>query len=339
MQGFELTRFGGPEVMQLAELPEPEPDAHRPVRVRLAWAGVNYVDTYQREGRYPGAALPWRLGLEAAGVVDAALPGSGFDVGDRVAMVAPVQGCYAEAITVAPSLLVPVPDALPLETAAAVLEHGLTAQMIVETVGRVQAGERVLVHAAAGGVGALALQWARALGAEVWGTVSSEEKAAAVAALGGIPLRYGPGSHTPWPDALRRACRSLAAVGTIEPEVGVDLVLDGVAADTLEGSLRVLRRGGRLVLYGSASGAVPTLSVPALMSHSLTVTRPVLPHYLGGPGVLQAKAAALFARVLRGELQVHVHDRLPLAEAAAAHTLLQSRATRGKLLLRISGAA
>jgi NADPH2:quinone reductase len=307
-----LDRFGGPEVLQLQHLPLPRADASQAV-VRIAHAGVNFVDLYQREGRYPGLSLPWRLGLEAAGEVVEVAPGSGFTVGDRVAFTTGVQGAYAGHLAVPLDHLVPVPEALPLRDAAAALEHGLTAAMLLDDVARLPAGAPVLVHAAAGGVGGWLVQWLLARGHAVFGTVSNDAKADWLRGLGALPLRVDSG----WAQAA----------------AGVAVVFDSVGRDTFAGSLAALRTGGHLVLFGAASGQPDPVEVTALMAKSLTLTRPVLPHFLPDAARRRARAATVFDAVLSGAVQLRIDAEFPLADVARAHQRLASRTTQGKLLL------
>lgn len=307
-----LDRFGGPEVLQLQHLPRPRTDASQAV-VRIAHAGVNFVDLYQREGRYPGLSLPWRLGLEAAGEVVEVAPGSGFAVGDRVAFTTGVQGAYAGHLAVPLDHLVPVPEALPLRDAAAALEHGLTAAMLLDDVARLPAGAPVLVHAAAGGVGGWLVQWLLARGHPVFGTVSNTAKADWLRGLGAVPLR----ADSDWARAA----------------AGVAVVFDSVGRDTFAGSLAALRTGGHLVLFGAASGQPDPVEVTALMAKSLTLTRPVLPHFLPDAARRRARAATVFDAVLSGAVQLRIDAEFPLADVARAHQRLASRTTQGKLLL------
>lgn len=308
-----LDRFGGPEVLQLRTLPRPEAAPGQAV-VRLQHAGVNFVDLYQREGRYPGIALPWRLGLEGAGEIVDVAPGAAFAVGDRVAFTTGVQGAYATHLAVPLDHLVSVPAALPLRDAAAALEQGLTAAMLIDDVARLTPGDPVLVHAAAGGVGGWLVQWLVARGHPVFGTVSSPAKADWLRQVGAVPLM----ADSDWPAAAQ----------------GVAVVFDSVGRSTFAGSLAALRTGGHLVLFGAASGQPEPVDVLALMAKSLTLTRPVLPHFLPTADKRRARAAAVFDALLTGAVPLRIHAEFPLAEAGRAHELLASRATQGKLLLK-----
>ena len=312
-QAIVVHQFGGPEVLELQQLLPPRAAPGQAV-VRMAYAGVNFVDLYQREGRYPGISLPWRLGLEGAGEVIEVAPGAEFKVGDRVAFTTGVQGGYASHLAVPLEHLVRVPDALPLRDAAAALEQGMTAAMLLDDVARLPAGEPVLVHAAAGGVGGWLVQWLVARGHPVFGTVSSAAKADWLRGLGALPLL----ADGDWVSAAR----------------GVAVVFDSVGRSTLAGSLDALRVGGHLVLFGAASGQPEPIDVLSLQKKSLTLTRPVLPHFLPDAAKRRARAAAVFEALLSGAVQLRIHAEFPLAEAGQAHQLLASRATQGKLLLK-----
>jgi len=309
-----IDQFGGPEVISVRAQPMPEPGPGQAL-VKLAYAGVNFVDLYQRQGRYPGVHLPWALGLEGAGEVLRAPPGSGFAVGDRVAFTTGVQGAYAAHVAVPVDHLVAVPAEVSLREAAASLEHGLTAAMLIEDVARLRQGDPVLVHAAAGGVGGWLTQWLVARGHPVFGTVSNASKAAWLREVGATPLL----AQEDWATAA----------------AGVGVVFDSIGKDSLQGSLEALRVGGHLVLFGAASGQPEPVEVLQLMRKSLTLTRPVLPHFLPSAERLRARAASVFRAVSDGSVQLRIHEVLPLAQAARAHELLSSRTTQGKLLLEI----
>ena len=308
-----LDRFGGPEVLLLRDVPLPRADKQHAV-VRIQHAGINFVDLYQREGRYNGISLPWRLGLEGAGEIVDVAPGQGLALGDRVAFTTGVQGAYAGHLAVPVEHLVRVPDGLSLRDAAAALEQGLTAAMLIDDVARLQPGDPVLVHAAAGGVGGWLVQWLVARGHPVFGTVSSAAKADWLRSVGAVPLM----TDGDWVSAAR----------------GVAVVFDSVGRSTFAGSLDALRMGGHVVLFGAASGQPEPVDVLALMKKSLTLTRPVLPHFLPTAEKRHARAAAVFDALLSGAVQLRIHAEFPLAEAGRAHELLASRATQGKLLLQ-----
>lgn len=306
-------QFGGPEVLELQQLPPPRAAPGEAV-VRIEYAGINFVDLYQREGRYPGISLPWRLGLEGAGEIVEVAPGAEFQLGERVAFTTGVQGGYASHLALPLEHLVRVPAGLSLRDAAAALEQGLTAAMLLDDVARLPAGAPVLVHAAAGGVGGWLVQWLVARGHPVFGTVSSEAKADWLRGLGAVPLL----ADSDWVSAAR----------------GVAVVFDSVGRATFAGSLEALRMGGHLVLFGAASGQPEPVDVLSLQKKSLTLTRPVLPHFLPDAAKRRARAAAVFEALLSGAVQLRIHAEFPLADVARAHQLLASRATQGKLLLK-----
>jgi NADPH:quinone reductase len=312
-QAIHVHQFGGPEVLELQSMPTPQAAPGKAV-VRIAYAGVNFVDLYQREGRYPGITLPWRLGLEGAGEIVDVAPGAEFALGERVAFTTGVQGAYASHLAVPLEHLVRVPGALSLRDAAAALEHGLTAAMLLDDVARLQPGEPVLVHAAAGGVGGWLVQWLVARGHPVFGTVSSAAKAEWLRGVGAMPLL----ADADWMSAAR----------------GVGVVFDSVGRSSFAGSLDALRVGGHLVLFGAASGQPEPVDVLALMKKSLTLTRPVLPHFLPDAAKRRARASTVFDALLGSAVQLRIHAEFPLADAARAHELLASRATQGKLLLK-----
>jgi NADPH:quinone reductase len=327
MQAIVVQRHGGAEVLEYLDVCEPiAPDK---VMVDLHYAGVNFVDIYQREGRYPGVKLPLHLGIEGSGVVQCAPSGSVWRVGDRVAFCTGTSGAYAEQVAVAPEHLVRVPDNVSLATAATVLEQGLTALILAERVMVANAGT-ALVHAAAGGVGGLLTQMLLAKGLRVFGTVSSAAKAEWLSARGAEPILVSPvdqpiidGDSAAW----------LAEVRAKTNDLGVDVVFDSVGRSSIDASFEALALCAQLVLFGSASGQVPAIDIAKLMGKSATLVRPVLPHFLTDADTLQRHAAALFERVTNGALEVRVHAVLPLAQAAAAHALLSGRGTQGKLLL------
>jgi NADPH:quinone reductase len=311
-QAIIVDQFGGPEQLRLTTVPLPSTGPGQAL-VRVAYAGVNFVDLYQRMGRYPGVKLPLLMGLEAAGEIVEVEPGQAFAVGDRVAFTTGVQGAYASLVAVPTDHLVHVPAAVSLRDAAAALEQGLTAAMLLNDVAVLRTGDAVLVHAAAGGVGGWLTQWLLARGHRVYGTVSSAAKAEWLREAGAEPLL----THSDW-------ARDAA---------GVAVVLDSVGRDTMSGSLRALAHRGHLVLFGAASGQPDPVNVLDLMHKSLTLSRPVLPHYLSSPAKLRAGAEAVFGALLDGSVKLRIHAVLPLPEAARAHELLASRATSGKLLL------
>lgn len=320
MKAIRVTEVGGPDVLALREVPEPEPGRGE-ARVRVEYAGVNFIDVYHRTGLYP-KPLPFTPGVEGAGVVDAVGPEvEDVAVGDRVAW-ALQPGSYAQAAVVPSWRLARVPDELSLDVAAALMVQGMTAHYLVEDSYPLGAGDVALVHAAAGGVGLLLVQLASALGATVIGTCSTEEKAGRVRAAGAHHvIRY---TETPFqPEVLR-----------LTDGVGASVVYDSVGRTTFAGSLTSLRPRGYLVLYGQSSGKVEPFDPSELAANgSLFLTRPSLADYVRDRAELDWRAGSLFDQVMEGELDLRIDRVMPLAEATAAHQLLESRATSGKLLL------
>ena len=319
MRAIQIQSCGGPEVLTLADLPTPEPGPGQ-IRVRLAGTGVNFVETYQRTGYYP-MPLPHVPGAEGAGTVSAVGPDvSGVAVGDRVASVN-LAGAYAEEALVAADRVLPVPDGIDTETAAAAMLQGMTAHYLLHDSYPVRAGDTVLVHAAAGGMGLLLTQLATRLGATVIGTVSTVEKERLAREAGAAHvIRYTEVEVAP---EVRRLTNG----------EGVAAVYDGVGKDTFDGSLASLRLRGSMVLYGAASGPVPPLDPQRLQAAgSVFLTRPTLVHHVVTAADLRRRGSDLFGWIADG-LSVRVHDRYPLADAARAHTDLESRRTTGKLLL------
>jgi NADPH2:quinone reductase len=321
VQAVVVGRTGGPEVLERRDVDDPRPGPGD-VLVDVDAAGVNFIDVYQREGRYP-MDLPFVAGCEGAGTVREV--GEGVDdvrPGDRVAW-AMVNGTgYTERAVVPAHRLVPVPDGVTTEQAAAVLLQGLTAQFLCTSTYRVQGGDQVLVHAAAGGVGLLLTQMATAKGARVLGTVSTDEKADLARAAGAAEvIRY---DHE---DVVER-------VRALTDGNGVQVVYDGVGKATFDASLACLAPRGMLVLFGASSGAVPPVDPMRLMQGgSLFLTRPTLATYAADRQELLERAADVFAQVRGGALAVRVGARYPLAEAARAHEDLEARRTTGKSLI------
>lgn len=321
-RAIRFDRTGGPDVLEWveAEVAGPGPGE---VLVRHTAVGLNFVDTYFRSGLYP-ARLPSGIGMEAAGVVEAVGDDVDLRVGDRVAYGTGPMGAYAEHVTVPASGLVRVPDDIDDQTAAAIMLKGLTVQYLVRQTFDVGAGTVVLGHAAAGGVGLILGQWAKALGATVIGTASSPEKRE-------LALANGYDHVIAYRD---EGVDVAAAVRELTDGRGVDVVYDGVGADTFEASLDSLRPRGLLVTYGNASGPVPAFA-PALLAAkgSLFVTRPTLASYADSPTATQAMADDLFAVVASGDVSITVGQTFPLAEAAAAHAELEAGRTTGSTVL------
>lgn len=289
--------------------------------IRIEAAGVNFIDLNQRSGAYP-VSLPFTPGLEGAGVIESVGPGvQGASPGDRVAF-AGVPGAYGECIAIEAARLVPVPDDVSTELAAAVMLQGMTAHYLVKSVCPLDEGDWCLVHAAAGGVGCLLVQLAKRAGLRVIGTVSSAEKAARAAELGAdVVVNY--------------TDEDFGAVVQHETAgAGVRAVFDGVGRTTFDGSLSCLARRGYMVLFGQASGpAEPVDARRLLQMGSLFLTRPGLVDYTRTRDELLWRGGDILGLVESGELQVRVHQRYDLADAPKAHHALQSRQTMGKLLL------
>jgi NADPH2:quinone reductase len=320
MRAIRLNSTGDPDVLRLDDIPVPEPGPNE-VRVKLEAIGLNFIDVYRRTGQYP-MQLPAILGTEAAGVVDAV--GSAvteFRPGDRVGS-ARIPNAYAEYAVAPADLLVPIPEGIAMPVATAALLQGMTAHYLALSTFPLRAGQTALVHAAAGGVGALLTQIAVRQGARVLATVSSEEKAQVARESGASAVIFY--TQTDFAYETRR----------LTDGAGVDVVYDSVGKTTFDQSLDCLRPRGYMVLYGQSSGAVPPLD-PQVLNHkgSLFLTRPTYTHYIQDRGELLWRANDLFGWIEQGTLTVRVDRTFPLAEAAAAHRYLDSRAARGKILL------
>lgn len=319
MKAIVIEQSGGPEVLAYRDAEAGEPAAGQ-VRVRVEAAGVNYIDTYQRSGLYP-MPLPFTPGVEAAGVVDAVGDGvEGVAAGDRVVYVM-TPGSYAELALVPAAHLVTIPEGITTELAGAVFLQGLTAHYLSHSTYPLSSSSTCLVLAAAGGVGLLLSQIARRRGARVIGCVSSDAKAELARRAGCHEvIRY---DQVDFKDEVMR----------LTDGRGVQVAYDSVAAATWRQSLGSLAPRGYLVLYGNASGPVTSLDPRVLNEGSYFVTRPTLTHYVQGEGELQARADDLFGWMAAGGLDVRIHKRYPLRDAAQAHRDIQSRATSGKLLI------
>jgi len=322
MHAAVATKAGGPEVLEYQEVAVPRPGPGQ-VLVRVAAAGVNFVDTYQRAGVYP-RQFPTILGGEGAGTVEQLGDGvANVAVGDRVAWADGNTGSYAEFDVVAAERLIAVPDRVELETAAAAMLQGMTAHYLINSTWPLKAGETALVHAAAGGMGQLLTQLAKAKGARVIGTTSSAEKERIARAAGADEvIRY-------------TEVEDLAAeVRALTGGKGVDVVYDGVGASTFDASLNSLRKRGLLALYGGASGQVPPFDPQRLnRAGSVYLTRPTLGDYIATPEEFAWRSGEILAAVAAGDLAVNIGARFPLSQAADAHTALTGRATTGKVLL------
>lgn len=307
--------------MEVVEMPVPQPKANEAV-VKLAASGVNFVDVYFREGRYKAAVLPFVLGQEGAGVItDVGAEAKSVKVGDRVAWTG-VQGAYAEYAAVPADRLVPIPQAVSDQQAAAAMLQGMTAHYVSHDTYQLKPGETALVHAAAGGVGLLLVQMAHNIGARVIATVSTEEKAKLARAAGAHEVILY--THSDFEAETKR----------LTDGKGVNVVYDSVGKTTFEKGLNVLRPRGMMVLFGGSSGAVPPLD-PVLLSQkgSLYLTRPTLVNYIATREELVARSGAVFSMIATGKLKLRIEHTYPLAEVQRAHRDLEGRKTTGKLLL------
>jgi NADPH2:quinone reductase len=319
---IRIHETGGPEVLEWEEVQVGDPGPGN-VRLRQEAAGLNFIDVYHRTGLYKHE-LPFTPGVEGAGVVEEVGPDvEDLKVGDRVAYAGPIGG-YAEKRLIAADRLVKLPDAISSEQAAAMMLQGLTAEMLLRRVHEVSAGETILVHAAAGGVGLILCQWAKALGATVIGTVGSDEKAELARAHGcDHPIIYTRQDF-------------VSEVQRITSGAKVPVVYDGVGRDTFMKSLDCVAPRGMMVSFGNASGPVDPFA-PGLLAQkgSLYVTRPTLFDYIARRDELEKAAAALFEVVTGGKVKVEVKQRFALKDAAEAHRALETRRTSGSTVLTI----
>jgi NADPH2:quinone reductase len=321
MLAIQIDRTGGPDVLEPKTLPDPEPGPGQ-IRIRHGAVGLNFVETYQRSGLYP-MTLPKVLGQEAAGTVDAVGEGvTRFQPGDRAGYVSGSSGAYAEKAVIDQGKAVKLPRHVSDEDAAAVLLKGLTVEMLVRRCYQLRPGQWALVHAAAGGVGQLLVQWAKAIGATVIATAGSAEKLRIAGDHGADHLvSY---AEADWAERVR----------ALTGGQGVQVVYDGVGKATFDGSLKSLAKRGFLVLYGGASGPAPAIDPLVLMrGGSLYLTRPTLFDYAADTAELDAAAEALFALMRDGRLKVSVGQRFALKDAADAHRALEGRRTTGSTLL------
>ena len=320
MKAVRIHQFGGPEVMQYEEVPTPIPGQGQ-VLVNQAAAGLNYIDVYQRTGLYPNT-LPYTLGLEGSGTVVGVGAGvTDFKEGDRVAYTG-VPGTYAEYALVPADRLVMMPDGLDEKVGAAAMLQGMTAHYLAYTTYPLKAGDRCLIHAAAGGVGLLLVQMAKQCGALVIGTVSTDAKAVLAQEAGADHvIRY---TQQDFEQEVKQ----------ITDGKGVNVVYDSVGQSTFDKSLNCLSPLGYLVLYGQASGPVAPFD-PAILNNkgSLFLTRPSLFHYIADRNSLQKRAGDVLGWIATGQLKLRMEFNFPLSEAAAAHRSLEGRQTTGKVLL------
>src|SRR5580704_12611369 len=320
MRAIQVKQVGGPEAMELVELPVPQPKANEAV-VKLAAAGVNFVDVYYREGRYK-APLPFVPGQEGAGVVSAiGAEVKSVKVGDRVAWSG-LLGSYAEYEAVPADRLVPIPKGVSDQQAAATMLQGMTAQYLSYSTYPLKKGETALVHAAAGGVGLLLVQMAHNIGARVIATVSTEEKARLAREAGADEV------------ILYTQADFDTETKRLTDGEGVDVVYDSVGKTTFEKGLNVLRPRGMMVLFGGSSGAAPPFDpIVLLQKGSIYLTRPTLVNYIATREELVTRSSAVFAMITAGKLKLRIDHTYPLAEAQRSHRELEARQTTGKLLL------
>jgi len=321
-KGIRIHRTGGPEVLQWDDIEVGTPGPGE-AKLKQTAVGLNFIDVYHRTGLYPLAGLPAVIGMEGAGVVTAVGPGvTEVAVGDRVAYAGAPPGAYAEERLIPAHRLVKLPGEISDQQAAGMMLQGMTVQYLLRSTYRVQAGDTILFHAAAGGVGLIACQWAKALGATVIGTVGSKEKAALAKAHGC--------DHT----ILYREEEIAKRVREITGGEGVPVAYDSVGKDTFAASLDSLRPRGMLVSFGNASGPVAPFE-PGILAQkgSLFFTRPTLMTYTASRGDLVAAANELFDVVLSGAVKIEVNQTYPLQETAQAHRDLEARKTTGSTVL------
>jgi NADPH:quinone reductase len=328
-RAIQITQYGGPDVLQLVDLPLPHGGQPGPgeVRIRHHAVGLNYIDVYQRTGLY-GNPLPLALGMEGAGVIEAVGEGvTHLQPGDRAAYASTPPGSYCEVRVMPARCVCKLPDAISFETGAAMMLKGLTVQYLLRSTqpqDRLQPGDFVLFHAAAGGVGLIACQWAKAMGLQLIGTAGSDAKCQLALAHGAAhAINY-------------RSENFVERVKQITGGQGVKVVYDSIGKDTFEGSLDCLRPFGLFVTYGNASGPIPPYNLGGLGAKgSLYVTRPTLFTHIATRERTQAMADDLFAMVTSGQVHIPIDQRFPLEQVAEAHRSLESRATTGCTILTL----
>lgn len=319
---IRIHKTGGPEVMKWEEVDAPDPGEGQ-IRIKHTAVGLNYIDVYFRTGAYPAGGTPFTTGLEGAGVVEAVGPGvTSCKEGDRVAYAAPPVGSYAELRLMPAEKVVAIPDGVSDEQAAAMMLKGMTAEYLLRRTYRVKSGDTILFHAAAGGVGLIACQWAKALGATVIGTVGSKEKAELAKAHGcDHPILY---EDEDLPERVK----------AITGGAKLPVVYDSVGQSTFMKSLDCLRPRGMMVSFGQSSGAIPPIDLGVLAAKgSLYLTRPGLMTYTSTRDELLESANALFDMVKSGKVKIEIHNRYPLSEAVQAHRDLEGRKTTGSTVL------
>ncbi|KAF9549533.1 NADPH:quinone reductase [Mortierella hygrophila] len=323
IHAVQISKHGDSSVLAYVPVPKPTPKPDQ-VLVKVAYAGVNFIDTYQRSGLYP-QTLPFIVGREGSGeIVEVGPEAKGdFKVGDRVAFMGP--SSYAEYDAVSTLSLAKLPDAISLEQGAALLLQGLTAWSLVRQAYKVEKGDWVLIHAAAGGVGLLLCQMCKLLGANVIGTTSSEAKAQLAKANGAdYVVDYSNGY-----DEL------VAKVNELTGNKGVHVVLDGVGASTFDVSLKVVRRLGTVISFGNASGAVPPVNIMRLAEKNIRLMRTTLFQYITTREEFDALSSELLGLVAEGKLQFAIHKVYPIQDVKQAHDDLEGRKTTGKLVLKL----
>lgn len=320
-KAIRMFKTGGPEVMEYVDVEVGDPGPGE-VRIRHAAVGLNFIDVYFRTGLYP-QPLPSGLGQEGAGTIEAVGAGvSDFKVGDRVAYAGRPNGAYAEARVMPADILVKLPDSISFDTAAAMMLQGMTVQYLLRQTYPLKAGETILLHAAAGGIGLIACQWARALGVTVIGTVSTDEKAALAKAAGCTHvINY-------------KTENFVERVKELTSGKGVPVVYDSIGKDTFIGSLDCLSPRGMMVSFGNASGSVSPFGVSELASRgSLFLTRPSLGNYVATREALNATAGDLFAMVEAKKVNIDINQRYALKDVGQAHADLEGRKTTGSTIL------
>jgi NADPH:quinone reductase len=334
MRAVEIHQHGGVDVLAVRQINPPElpghsSDAPLQLLMQVHYAGLNFVDLYQREGRYPGLKLPLTLGVEAAGIVQAVQPGSSFAPGQAIAAIGTVQGAYAETMLAPESMVVSLPASIDSKLGASSLEHGATAMMLVHDVAKItanDAGSVALVHAASGGVGRWLVRALLDLGVRVLALASTAEKCALLNAMGAQALQLAAGA---------KLSEVLAEYQGPAPR----WVFDSVGAATFADSLRALAPRGHAILYGAASGQVSEVSIAVLMAKSLTVSRPRIPDYLSGAADLARYARQVFELFESAPELASVDSVYELEDVKAAHLRLADRSRIGKVLLKVGSAS
>jgi NADPH2:quinone reductase len=318
-----IEEFGGPDALKVVDLPVGDPGAGE-IRIAHKACGLNFIDVYQRTGLYP-LQLPHALGMEAAGVIEAVGDGvTHLKAGDRAAYAAAPPGAYTEQRVMPAAQVCPLPDEISFDEGAAMMLKGLTVQYLFHRTTPLSAGDTVLFHAAAGGVGLIACQWAKSEGITLIGTAGTDEKCK-------LALDHG-ASH-----CINYRKEDFAArVKELTGCEGVDVVMDAVGADTFEGSLDSLKPLGMMISFGNASGPVPPFSVGILgQKGSLKITRPTLFTHISKHETCQAMAQQLFGKVVAGDVKIRIDQRFALADVAAAHKALEARKTTGSTILTV----